>query len=64
MSEEQLPDDMIIDFSIREAMGEGNVFAMHMDMRRKNLPMTRRRREKMGGMKEGPLMRRWTRWLN
>ena len=34
MSEEQLPDDMIIDFSIREAMGEGNVFAMHMDMRR------------------------------
>ena len=34
MSEEQLPDDMIIDFSIREAMGEGDVFAMHMDMRR------------------------------
>jgi len=34
MPEEQLPDDMIIDFSIREALGEGNVFAMHMDMRR------------------------------
>ena len=34
MPEERLPDDMIIDFSIREALGEGNVFAMHMDMRR------------------------------
>ena len=34
MPEEQLPDDMIIDFSIREAMGEGNVFDRHMDMRR------------------------------
>jgi len=34
MPEEQLPDDMIIDFSIREALGEGNVFAMHMEMRR------------------------------
>jgi hypothetical protein len=31
---EQLSDEMIIDFSIREAMGEGNVFDRHMDMRR------------------------------
>ena len=29
MSEEQLPDDMIIDFSIREAMGEGDLFDRH-----------------------------------
>jgi len=34
MPEERLPDDMIIDFSIREALGEGNVFDRHMDMRR------------------------------
>ena len=29
MAEEQLPDNMIIDFSIREAMGEGDVFGRH-----------------------------------
>jgi len=29
MSEDQLPDDMIIDFSIREAMGEGDLFDRH-----------------------------------
>ena len=29
MSEEQLPDEMIIDFSIREAMGEGDMFSRH-----------------------------------
>ena len=29
MPEEQLPDDMIIDFSIREAMGEGDLFGRH-----------------------------------
>ena len=29
MPEEQLPDDMIIDFSIREAMGEGDMFSRH-----------------------------------
>ena len=34
MPVEQLSDEMIIDFSIREAMGEGNVFDRHMDMRR------------------------------
>ena len=34
MPEERLPDDMIIDFSIREAMGEGDLFDRHMDMRR------------------------------
>jgi len=29
IEEEQLPDNMIIDFSIREAMGEGDVFGRH-----------------------------------
>ena len=29
MPEERLPDDMIIDFSIREAMGEGDLFDRH-----------------------------------
>jgi hypothetical protein len=29
MAEEQLPDETIIDFSIREAMGEGDLFGRH-----------------------------------
>ena len=34
MPAEQLSNEMIIDFSIREALGEGNVFDRHMDMHR------------------------------
>ena len=34
MPVEQLSDEMIIDFSIREAMGEGDLFDRHMEMSR------------------------------
>ena len=70
MAEEQLPDETIIDFSIREAMGEGDLFDRHRfggmekGFAEEEFADDAAEERKDGGMKEGPLMRRWTRWLN
>ena len=70
MPVEQLSDEMIIDFSIREAMGEGDLFDRHRfggmekGFAEEGFADDAAEERKDGGMKEGPLMRRWTRWLN